>query len=151
MNRYKIFNFGVVALAVIALLLTNVFIARASAPTIQLTLDPTGTVDRFGNVTLTGTVTCNIQPDFMMGGSGELRQFVGRTTLLQGTFFPGVQQCGMTTTPWSATVMATNGRFGGGQAQASVSITACVGDPMFGMECSTASVPLTPIKLKGGG
>jgi hypothetical protein len=136
----------VVALTVVALVLTSVAIAFADPLQIGVTIDPTSTVaSPTGVVTLTGTVTCDVPVGVSL--SGQLTQSVGRKTLLYGNFY-GFVQCTGGTTPWSVMVTAQNGRFGGGHAQAFVSAYGCTFS-YYSYECSYAQASAT-IKLRGG-
>jgi hypothetical protein len=93
------------------------------APTIALTIDPRGTVDKQGNATISGTVSCS-----STDGSGTLidifvsvRQTVGRR-FVDGTGdqFIG-SPCDGTSARWQAFVVGETGKFAGGKA-ATVSI-----------------------------
>ena len=90
----------------------------APPPNVSLTVDPRGTVDKFGNANISGTVTCT-----STDGSGQvfdifgsLRQTVGRV-FIDGSFdtFTG-STCNGTAVSWSAIVIGTNGKFAGGKA-----------------------------------
>jgi len=145
MNRHKMLKFAVVALTVLALVVMSVALAVAAPLQLGVAINPTGRVDNpTGVVTLTGTVTCDVPVSVSL--FGQLTQPVGRKTLLQGSFFTSVN-CTGGTTPWSATVSAFNGRFGGGPAQAFVSASGCSLYPYF--DCKLVQTSAT-VKLRGG-
>lgn len=75
-----------------------------------------------GMVTLAGTVACNRET--FVSISGQLTETVARRAVLQGTFYTSVA-CVAPVTIWSATVVAYNGKFGAGPAEASASAFAC--------------------------
>ena len=114
-------------------------------PTIALTLDPRGTVDKQGNATISGTVTCT-----STDGSGTLfdifvsaRQTVGRTFVDgSGDQFIG-SPCDGTPVPWQAYVVGETGKFAGGKA-ATVSIAFGCTD-----SCSNAFTEATVQLSKG--
>jgi hypothetical protein len=90
---------------------------------ISLTVDPTGKVNqKTGEATISGTVSCNHAAD---SGDVEvsLRESLGRFTI-HGFGVAG-PSCGPTPTPWFATVVGDNGKFGPGKATADVSAFAC--------------------------
>ncbi len=128
----------VVVLTVMALVLASAAIALAD-PGLAVTVDPTAPVSRTGIVTLTGTVTCNVPMSIYV--SGQLRQSVGRKTLLQAYFY-SYPWCSGGTTPWSATVASSNGVFGGGKAEVYMTASGC-----SWYFCEYASVSQT-IRLK---
>lgn len=87
-------------------------------PTIDVTVNPVGTFNsRTGSATVSGTVTCIGDAEFA-GLDTELRQNVGRFTIV-GFGFTEVT-CDATTRPWSLEVEPFNGKFAGGKA---VSVT----------------------------
>ena len=129
MTRQKMFKAGIVALTVVALLWVGVFTAGATHFTLGVSVNPTGAVSQpLGVATLGGTMTCNVPATVFL--SGQLTQPVGRKDSVQGSFFASVPCAGVT--PWSATVSAQSGRFGGGWARASVFASACVQEPYPG-------------------
>jgi probable HAF family extracellular repeat protein len=75
-----------------------------------------------GIVTLTGTVACNRGSAVSI--SGQLQEIVAQRALLLGTFFTFFA-CVEPVTAWSTPVVANNGRFGAGPAEASASAFAC--------------------------
>jgi len=138
MKRHKTLKLAVVALTVMTLVLASAAIALAD-PGLGVTVDPTAPVSRTGVVTLTGTVTCD-SPMYVYI-SGQLRQSVGRKTLLQAYFY-SYPWCSGGTTPWSATVASSNGVFGGGKAEVYMTVSGC-----SWYFCESASVSQT-IRLK---
>jgi hypothetical protein len=90
---------------------------------VTLTVDPVGKVNpRTGEATITGTISCSSQPDFV-DISVDLRQPVGRFTI-HGFGFAGAD-CGTEPTSWLATITGDNGKFSAGRATASVDAFAC--------------------------
>jgi hypothetical protein len=92
-------------------------------PTVSLTIDPVGTVDgKTGVATVSGTYTCEGQADFVIR-LGELRQQVGRFTVI-GFFDDIGLPCGGTF-KWSAEAVSENGKFSGGKAATLNLIAGC--------------------------
>ena len=75
-----------------------------------------------GMVTLSGSVACN--RDAFVFVNGQLTETVARRATLQGFFGLGFF-CTAPTTQWTAAVTASNGRFGAGPAELSVSASGC--------------------------
>lgn len=94
--------------------------------TIDLTINPTGSVDRIGDVTVSGTVACSRFAHAYV--YGEVKQVVGRTSVIYGSFSAGFTCDGVTS--WQATAVAQGGKFAGGSAK--VSAYASGYDPEFG-------------------
>ena len=90
-------------------------------PTLDLTVNPTGTFTRDGSAILSGTFRCDA------GAEGFVEmlvsQWVGRVKI-QG-FGGTVLECDGTTRPWSVEVTAENGRFAGGKAATVTFAIAC--------------------------
>jgi hypothetical protein len=87
-------------------------------PALDLRIDRDATVDRFGTVHITGTVTCEAEgrPEIAVELVGELRQKVGRL-LIAGSFEGGVVvPCDGTATPFDVFSDGANGVFAGGKA-----------------------------------
>lgn len=85
----------------------------AVIPTISVTVNPRGKVDRYGNAILTGTYTCT-------NGSfvdifTQLNQPVGRF-LIQGFGDTGSATCDGATHAWTSVVQPQNGKFAGGKS-----------------------------------
>jgi outer membrane protein assembly factor BamB len=90
---------------------------------IQVQIDRSGLVDpSTGVATVRGTVSCNRVTSVAL--SGELRQTFANRVVIDG-FFSTQADCAPPASAWSATVTASNGRYGGGSAQASVAASAC--------------------------
>ena len=75
-----------------------------------------------GTVTLGGTIACN--RGTYVSISGQLTEIVAHRAMLQGTFYTTVV-CVAPVTAWTTTVVAYNGRFGAGPAEASAFAFAC--------------------------
>jgi hypothetical protein len=88
------------------------------APVLELTVDREATVDRFGNVRISGTVSCeaNGRPTIFVEVFGELSQRVGRL-LIAGSFEGGVEvPCDGSSVSWEVFSTGANGVFAGGKA-----------------------------------
>jgi hypothetical protein len=86
-----------------------------------------------GQVTLTGTVTCNRPATISIGGT--LSERLTRTTLATGNWFLGGIPCDTTPTPWNLTVVPSNGvPFSPGRAENQGSWSAF--DPIFQINVS---------------
>jgi hypothetical protein len=109
---------------------------------LDLTVDPKGTVvSKTGEVTVRGTVTCNLPADVYV--DVFIQQRAGRV-LIQGEAFVSDIQCDGTTS-WSATGQGYNGIFKGGSAQVDASAYGSTGP-----QDAYAEV-LGTIKLAGAG
>lgn len=109
----------------------------APALVLDVTIDPTGDVDR-GVVTLTGTATCSQEVSFAFIDVG-LSQRVGQRAI-SGFGSTDVTACGPTPTAWTVVLEGSNGRFAGGIATGDVSMFACA------IECESVSEPFS-VKL----
>jgi hypothetical protein len=115
------------------------------APTIDLTVDSTGSFTKSGTAIIRGTIACTgvVSPDVIpqdtTGGliSIDASQSVGRRTI-RGSSSGFDQQCPTAVTPWTIEVIGDNGRFGGGAVQVNAFASAC--GPF---ECVDASVSRT--------
>jgi hypothetical protein len=146
MFKHKMVKVGVISVVIMALVLANALIASANPLTITLTLNPVGTVNRIGQVTLTGTISCS-RPTSYSNLNGQMTQLIARA-LLSGSFY-AYPVCGPTPTPWSATFRADNGIFSGGQAKVTyLSAYACVFVDYY-YDCGYTSLPSTLVRLKG--
>jgi eukaryotic-like serine/threonine-protein kinase len=112
--------------------------------TVLRALDISVQIDRSGSVnpstgvaTVRGTVSCNRATSVAI--SGELRQTFANRVVIDG-FFSTQVDCAPPASAWSATVTASNGRYGGGPASVSVSANAC--DP-FSCDFDTAAREIT--------
>lgn len=93
-----------------------------------------------GVVSLTGSVACNRGTTVSV--SGQLQEIVANRAVLLGTFFTFFA-CVEPVTTWSTPVVATNGRFGAGPAEASASAFACE------LSCDS-DYKSGPVQLVGG-
>ena len=82
-------------------------------PTLSVTVNRTGKVDKFGNATVSGTLTCTNASAVQIQTS--LTQNVGRFQI-QGAGFSGLDSCTGSAEPWSAVVAPSNGKFAGGKS-----------------------------------
>src|SRR5712691_1988781 len=88
------------------------------APTITVTINPRGTVDKTGNANISGTVTCSSTDGsgIVFDVFGSLRQTVGRI-FVDGSFDELLfSACDGTPVNWTALVFGFNGKFAGGKA-----------------------------------
>lgn len=97
---------------------------RLHPPQLDVTVDPTATIEDSGDVTVTGSFSCRYADYVSMGV--ELGQPVGRFEI-NGSGYVEIQPatCDGSSQPFSATVTPYSGRFGGGKAVATVYATAC--------------------------
>jgi hypothetical protein len=94
------------------------------APTIDVTVDPTGTFNKqTGSATISGTVTCTGDVQFAFI-EVQLTQSVGRFTISGFGSAEGFA-CDGTAQPWSAEVFGQSGLFKGGRATALTFAVAC--------------------------
>jgi hypothetical protein len=113
------------------------------SPSVEVTVDPTGTANKDGTATLTGTYTCT-NGDFI-DVFGDVTQAVGRFAI--HGFFEVFDEgtCDGTTHSWTAIVVPDNGKFAGGKA---VSVT--FADACGPFECSEGFTQQT-VKLRRNG
>ncbi len=93
------------------------------APVLDLSIDHGATVDRFGNVRITGTITCQAEgePTIAVEIFGEMSQKVGRLIIV-GSFGNFIEvPCDGSAVTWEAFSFGANGMFAGGKA-ASVAV-----------------------------
>jgi hypothetical protein len=97
---------------------------EAAAPPIEIELavDSKGAINKSGEATISGSISCSTSADFAEV-SASLRQSVGRFTI-HGSGFDAVE-CGPSPTTWKLTIVGDNGRFAGGRATVEVSAFAC--------------------------
>lgn len=119
---------------------TGTFVVRVLSPlTLEISANQTGTVDRSGNVTVSGTVSCSRDvPVYMSGTVKQL--FAGRVTI-SGSFSIQVN-CVAPQSTWSAVVVGDNGKFAAGSAMLTVNAYGCE------LSCHAASVSQS-IRLSG--
>jgi hypothetical protein len=90
--------------------------------TFGINASTTGQVDRSGNVTISGTVSCS--RDVAVSANGRLTQLFANRVTISGTFSVGVN-CTAPQSPWSAVVVGDNGKFAAGNATLTVNAWAC--------------------------
>jgi hypothetical protein len=78
--------------------------------------------NKSGAATISGTVSCS--RNVPVNVSGTLSEPISKRTTVTGTFSLTVA-CSSPSVAWSTTVVGDNGKFGAGQASATVSATAC--------------------------
>lgn len=85
---------------------------EATVPSMDVTVNPRGKVDKSGNALISGTYTCS-GADFITI-SESLKQSVGRFAIFGDGFSDG--PCDDVQHAWSAVVVPVNGKFAGGKA-----------------------------------
>jgi hypothetical protein len=95
-----------------------------------------------GVATISGNATCDQNATATV--SGTLRQRINRVTVMSGSFSLETP-CSSGGVPWSTTVIADNGPFGGGKAGADATATAC----LDGIVCTSKTTTKT-VTLRGG-
>jgi hypothetical protein len=90
------------------------FLEAPPPPTVDITVNRRGTVDKAGVATISGTFTCT-DADFI-DVFVEARQNVGRFTIIGSGEFFEFGTCDGDTHQWSAQVFPENGTFAGGKA-----------------------------------
>ena len=116
-------------------------------PTVALTINPRGTVNKAGAVQFSGTVSCaSDDPEgILFEVSGNIRQRVGRG-FVDGFFYSEqFTPCDGVTRPWSAEALPDGGKFAGGKA---ATVTFAYGCDTF--SCGEGFVETT-IQLGGNG
>lgn len=86
---------------------------EAAIPTVNVTVNPKGKVDRYGNALISGTVTCT-GGDFTFLDT-FVTQAVGRFAI-SGEGFTGQEGCDGQPQAWTSVVVPSNGKFAGGKA-----------------------------------
>lgn len=122
--------------------------AAVDPPTIDVTLNPRASVDKFGAVTVTGTVTCSATDGVgvVLGIEGSVRQRVGRG-FVDGYFFTDLgTPCDGSTVQWSALAFPDGGKFAGGKAATVAFSFGCGTD-----QCGGGFVEGTVQLIKGRG
>lgn len=89
---------------------------------IELTVDPKGAINKSGEATISGSISCSTNAEFAEV-SASLRQSIGRFTIHGSGFEP--VECGSSPTTWKVTIVGDNGRFAGGRATVEISAFAC--------------------------
>jgi hypothetical protein len=87
-------------------------------PSVDVTIDPRGTVDKAGLVHISGTVSCTSDdPEgVLFDVSGNISQRVGRGSVDGFFFSEQLTPCDGVTRAWSADAFAESGKFAGGKA-----------------------------------
>lgn len=119
------------------------FLVPPPPPTLNVTATG-GTVDRSGAATITFAYTCTNATT----GDGfiSLTQTVGRFSISGFGFFNDVANCDGSPHIWSATVVATNGKFSGGKAALDAGIEVC-----GALQCVSAPELTVTIQLRRNG
>ncbi len=111
--RYAI-RIGALLVTALAVAAAWALVTASEGQPLMVTVDPTGTYDRYGIATVSGSVVCATPSTVYL--SGTLQEAVGRKGGVSGSFAinfgcePGMPVA------WSAPVAPTTGKFGGGQA-----------------------------------
>jgi len=93
-------------------------------PTVTVTVDPVGHLDRQGDAIVTGTEVCTAQDLQFSELDVFASQKVGRVATIQGSGF-GDLVCDGATHAWSVVVFPQSGKFAGGKAQVQADGFAC--------------------------
>jgi hypothetical protein len=119
----------------------------APPPTVSVTVNKFGSVDKSGNALISGTVTCASTDGSgnVVDVSGTLRQTIGRI-FIDGFFdTPSGAPCDNSTNAWQAVATGNNGKFAGGKA---ANVTVAVGCTLGG--CTQSFVQAT-VQLRRNG
>lgn len=93
----------------------NISFNASAAPTLDITVDRSGTVDKSGVAHISGTYTCT-DAEFLEV-FGDVTQSVGRLFSIRGSFgFFNEGTCDGEPHAWGADVFPQNGKFAGGKA-----------------------------------
>lgn len=106
----------------------DISIAEAQPPTLELTVDPTGTFDaQTGVATLTGTYTCEHATSLSLFATATQQVGQGRGAAVQGSggFDNEFVVCDGLPHPWSTTTTPSSGRFAGGELLTETSASVC--------------------------
>jgi Family of unknown function (DUF6299) len=114
-------------------------------PIVAVTIDPVGTATKDGSATISGTLTCSGSAASPVSLFLELKQTVGRLIITSFVATDPIP-CDGTTHDWQASVPASNGKFSGGKAEATVQYSVCSIFP----SCSNG-VMTGAVKLNRGG
>lgn len=98
-------------------------LAAPPLPTVDVTVNPTGTVDKAGVAHISGSYTCT-DADFIEL-DGELRQSVGRFVISGLGFVFDEGTCDGTAHTFTMDIQADNGKFAGGKSASIVFSFAC--------------------------
>jgi hypothetical protein len=133
--RWKVTSLATAMVIVAALGATS---ASAQQPGGEITVDPTGTFNRQGQATISGTYQCE-PTDASTFIIGNLTQAVGRLAPVRGEFIVAEAPCTGEVEQWSATVQG-GGQFRGGRAIASAAV--CLTVPCVPIAETTENVSL---------
>jgi hypothetical protein len=126
------------------------FEARQGPTITGFAINKTGSVNNASGVaTITGTIRCDQTTTATVAGT--LRQKLNRYIVITGSYSI-TTGCSPAGSPWSAKVIGNNGPYGGGQAGADATGTACLTDPFgFGENiiCTSLNASQT-VSLRGG-
>jgi Family of unknown function (DUF6299) len=89
---------------------------------VSLTIDSTGKIDRTGQVTISGTISCSRAADFAEVDL-QVSQSVGRLRI-HGFAFASAE-CDTGPTAWTASLMGENGTFAGGKVAVEANAFGC--------------------------
>jgi hypothetical protein len=102
---------------------TGTFAVHVLPPmTFAIGAGKTGSVDRTGKVTVSGTMSCS--RDVAVSASGSVKQLFANRVTISGNFSIGVD-CTAPRSPWSAVVVGDDGKFAAGNATLTVNAWAC--------------------------
>jgi hypothetical protein len=144
--EYNVMVFGDGTTAETAGSLVLHVVAAAAPPTLEVTINRSATVNRLGEVHLSGTITCTSDDGSgtIVDVFGDITQRVGRL-LIRGFFDTFLDlPCDGTTQVWDAFAIGDNGVFAGGKA-----VTVAIGFACTDF-CSEGFVQAT-IQLKRSG
>lgn len=124
----------------------NISLSEAPPPpTIDVTVNPTGTVNaKTGTAAISGTISC-LNADFV-DVQTALQQRVGARATITGFggFFTDASTCTGTPQPWTSEIFPQNGKFAGGKTASFTFSFGC-----GGFECTFGYVE-QQVKLRGG-
>jgi hypothetical protein len=125
------------------------FHARQGPTVTGFTINKAASVNNASGVaTISGTISCDLDATATI--SGTLRQKLNRYTVITGSYSI-TTTCAPGGSAWSAQVIGNNGPFGGGQAGADATGTACLNPNGYGggTICTSLSASQT-VSLRGG-
>jgi hypothetical protein len=144
MTQQKKIRAGLVALAVMAVVLANVLIASANPGSFTFSASAFGRVDSTGQATVIGQVTCET-PGSVATIYGLMTQS-NQQTNASGSFVTSAP-CGPTATTWTASFRSVTGPFTTGHASLSVNAFACHFDGYIFRCSSTVTINSLAVTL----